>query len=181
MMPFNLVLALDCSSSMTEPAGSVSKMECVRRAVPDFVRLLPSTTSVGIVTFASDAHVALPLTPLRDMRGRLAMALSTLRPNGLTAMSAGLEVGIRELTKRPRHFPRRMVLLSDGHPSNGVESLDLPIARAKREGVRIDPIGFGMGAQLCAPLLQAIATKTGGSYSFAGELNSLFAALRRAV
>lgn len=179
--PTNRVAVIDCSGSMAETIGKLTKLGCVARAIRQLVPLLPPRDCFGIVSFSESASTVLPLTPVRVLSRVLDGALSQLKPTSTTNMIAGITAGITVLSARPPQFQRKMILLSDGLPTHEAAAFELPLARAVKEGVCIDTIAFGISGQVSKPLLRSISARTGGTYSYAAEFHHLVTAFRRAA
>ncbi len=170
----NLVLLVDVSRSMDAPNRLPLVQEAARRLLHD----LRAEDRVAIVTYAGEARVALPPTPMAraaDVRA----ALAGLRAEGMTNGAAGLR---RAYDLARAGFivggVNRVVLCTDGDFNMGVTSeaeLGALVAAEAKGGIGLGVFGFGRGRAI-DPRLEALATKgRGGS----GHVNSRREAERR--
>jgi Mg-chelatase subunit ChlD len=151
----DVVLALDSSESMSEPAGPAgTKLDAARLAALGFVRLLRLPRDrVAVVAFNATAWVATGLTgdgaAIQAGLGRLTAAPGTRLDLGLSASSA-------ELARHGRPEARRVVvLLTDGRQTGETQPVRLIAERLRSDGVVVHAIG--LGAQVDAGLLTAAA------------------------
>ncbi len=192
-----VVLLIDVSRSMEESDIAPSRIEAAKAAALEFLRGLPRSTKVALVSFGNYAAVVVPLTP---DRGRLEEGIRGLSLQLRTQLGNGLVEAVRAVAgdadaspgpDRPRAIA---VLLTDGRASDGVPPLDA--ARdARRHGVRVYTVGVGTVTDparlrsgywgvLDEPTLRAIAQETGGRYfraAEAGGLRNVYRDLARAV
>jgi Ca-activated chloride channel family protein len=133
---------------------------------------------VAIVTYAGEARVALPPTPMAraaDVRA----ALAGLRAEGMTNGAAGLRRAY-ELARAGfiAGGVNRVVLCTDGDFNMGVTSeaeLGALVETEARGGIGLGVFGFGRGRAI-DPRLEALAKKGRGS---SGHVNSRREAERR--
>ncbi|TAM60349.1 VWA domain-containing protein [bacterium] len=184
------ILCIDTSGSMGADDFTPTRAAAARAAARNFIDALPRGTSLGIVTFASAAQVA--LLPSDD-RGEQRAALEHLaQPNGATAIGAALATAASLL---PAHGRRAIVLLTDGENNRPPDPEGAARAIGAR-GITIDTVGIGVAqtsatipgtnelAGLDAPALEAIAAAGHGTYAQASntaELARDFAKLARAL
>ena len=128
--PATLVLCLDTSGSM----GEEGKLALVQASLRRLVRALRPDDEVAIVTFDTDAEVALEATSVGDEED-IEDAIDDLRPDGATNVDAGLRLaydvalaarwprGARgaceETAERPAGRIVRVVLCTDGIANTG--------------------------------------------------------------
>lgn len=181
--PAYVVVVLDVSGSMQDG----DKIGAVRHALARFVETLDPMDRIAIVTFADDAHVALPPARVGDARSSVLGAISQLRAYGGTNLEAGLRRGL-ELAYAGDVEPSsvvRLVLLSDGIPSVGVVSGASIVELARRRDAREAPITVvGMGDQIDYALLDAIGRESGGAFHYLDqprEVERLFSTELRAL
>ena len=134
-----LVLCLDVSASMEDPASkgprSVSKIRAMRDAAKAL--LAKSTASqVGIVWFSDDAGMA---ARIGDTRSAIAV-LKTLETRGATFMANGLRLSFNMLVGY-RGCVCRIIVMSDGFQFDDPAEI-LALAESN-PGVIIDTVGFG--------------------------------------
>jgi Ca-activated chloride channel family protein len=170
----NLVLLVDVSRSMDAPNRLPLVQEAARRLLHD----LKAEDRVAIVTYAGEARVALPPTPMSraaDVRA----ALAGLRAEGMTNGAAGLRRAY-ELARAGFVVGgvNRVVLCTDGDFNMGVTSeaeLGALVEAEAKGGIGLGVFGFGRGRAI-DPRLEALATKgRGGS----GHVNTRREAERR--
>jgi tetratricopeptide (TPR) repeat protein len=179
----DVVLALDASHSMDALDTAPSRM---RRALRTAERVVQSATSVriGLVLFAGDAYIALPLTQDTDALLTYLRSVDTemiSRPG--TDLARALDASARVFDPESSR-PRRVILLSDGeHEGAGLEDA---LGRLRALGIEVTAVGFGTadGAYVPGPgneplrddrgravesrradhVLRRVALSTGGTY-----------------
>lgn len=168
-----IVVALDASTSMLALDVTPSRIEAAKAAAAAFVAGLPSTFSVGLVSFNATAAVVVP--PTTDKPSVVA-AIKALQLGGGTAIGDAVAVSVRAaeaIRTAGNQAPVRIVLLSDGGNTLGqsVESgadqavtAKMPvttIAYGTQEGV-VEARGQVIPVPVDKPTLQALAQRTGG-------------------
>jgi Mg-chelatase subunit ChlD len=153
--PLDVVLVLDTSMSMTEPAvGGGTKLEAARAAAGRFLTLLPLPADrAAIVAFNRDAQVALTMS---GDAVALEQALRDLEASPGTRIDLGLEAarGVLAAGRRPSAQPV-VILLTDGNQNGDPE----PVL-AQAEALRAPDVliyAIGLGADVDRALLQAVA------------------------
>jgi len=192
-----VVLILDVSRSMEETDIWPSRIEAAKQAAQDFVRALPGTVQVAVVTFGNYATVVVPLTA--DRR-RVLEGIAGVSTQLRTQLGNGLVEGVRAVTPEGdlplrSGAPRAIaILLSDGRASDGIPPL-LAARFARERGVRVYTVGIATRADasqlrsgywgvLDEETLRAIAAQTGGRYyhtTSARELRAAYRDLARTV
>lgn len=158
----DMVIAVDVSQSMNVADTAPSRL---RRAVRLAERVVGEARAVriGLVLFAGDAFMALPLTQDRDAvltyLGALDTELITRRG---TNLAGAIDVAAGVFDPRSDR-PRRILLLSDGE--NGERGLEAALGRAQSAGVQIVPVGFGTvpGGEVIARGGQPVLGPAGGA------------------
>ena len=162
----NLVFLLDVSGSM-EPEN---KLPLVKRSMRLLLDKLTPRDTVGIVTYAGDAKVALePVTITPDGRQRVTDVLEGLRAGSGTHGSAGIQNAYAMATN---HFVKegvnRVILCTDGDFNIGItdrdELLNL-ITQEAKSGVFLSVLGFGMD-NLKDVTMETLADKGNGNYAY---------------
>ncbi len=134
-----VILALDVSRSMTATDVPPSRLAAARQVASSFMDQLPESFQVGVVTFATRAHVATPPTSDREVARA---ALGEIRPGEGTALGEAIELSLRaaravpgeQASERP---PASILLISDGAQTQGeVTPLDAA-RRARTAGVPV--------------------------------------------
>src|SRR6478735_259230 len=116
-----MILVLDSSGSMAEPAGSSTKIEAARQALGTVVDGLPDEAYVGLrvygaTVFSRDQKGActdsqLVVDPATDNRDELRSALEQYQPYGETPIGDALRKAARDIGGEST---RSIVLVSDG-------------------------------------------------------------------
>ena len=179
-----IVLAVDVSNSMLAEDTEPSRMARTRYAIQQLTRHMKND-HVGIVAFADDVEVLLPITSDYKMAESKLRSLSpALIANQGTDIGEALEVSLLSFSNQSRNARNRVIILiTDGeaHDSKALEVAE----RAKEEGVVICRIGIGtpegttlkidgqmiededgkmVVTKLNEQLLMDIASATGGVY-----------------
>ncbi|MFN0067425.1 MAG: vWA domain-containing protein [Limisphaerales bacterium] len=162
--PANLVFLVDVSGSM----DAENKLPLVKQSLRLLLDQLSPRDTVGIVTYAGEAGVALAPTPASE-REQIAGVLNRLRPGGGTAGAAGLEQAYALATNRFRaEGVNRVVLCTDGDFNIGVTSredlLEL-ITRQAKTGVFLSVLGYGIG-NYKDTTAELLADKGNGNYAY---------------
>ncbi|MGH7292879.1 MAG: VWA domain-containing protein, partial [Myxococcota bacterium] len=179
----DVVIAIDTSSSMDVTDVAPSRM---RRALRTAERAVEEAQSArfGLVVFAGEAFIALPLTQDRDA---VLTYLRALDSESISVRGSELDRGLAAASRvfDPRSSrPRTVLLLTDGeHHGAGV---DAALAELSRLGARVVAVGYGTSEGAAVPgqaaqregvrrgeeivsrrddaLLRRIADDTGGAY-----------------
>lgn len=179
-----IVLAVDVSNSMLAEDTEPSRMARTRYAIQQLTRHMKND-HVGIVAFADDVEVLLPITSDYKMAESKLRSLSpSLIANQGTDIGEALEVSLLSFSNQSRNARNRVIILiTDGeaHDSKALEVAE----RAKEEGVVVCCIGIGtpegttlkidgqmiededgkmVVTKLNEQLLMDIASATGGVY-----------------
>lgn len=181
----SLVL-LDASGSMLEPlpGSTVSKIDLVRRAARDTLRVASPAAQTGLITFQSDAadrpvirtRVPMGLNGADDRGGthaeRLLATVDDLSVSGGTPLYNAVREAYRAAVRGYQDgMVNQVVLLSDGRNQDAIGSISLDRLidslrklRDPARPVRITAIGYGPDADL--PTLQRIVAATDGRVSW---------------
>jgi Ca-activated chloride channel homolog len=171
----NIMLVLDLSASMGQPAGDTPRAAAARKAIETFLRLRRHDR-VGLVVFARHAAVVAPLT--RDHRAILALA-ENLQPGELspgTAIGDALAVALERL--HSSQGESAVVLISDGEHNAGFLQPETAAAIAARRQVTVDTILVGSSSEGRAQMA-ALSSATGGHTVHADDAGSLDRAFRQ--
>jgi hypothetical protein len=121
----------------------------------------------GVVFFSEFAEnpIADPLREIvnQDVRDEIMEAYELIGADGWTAIGRALRQALTQIRSRPRAATQVIVLLTDGHTNRGENPLDV-LPELEAEGVRVYTIGIG--SSIDAPLLEQIATQTGGAFKY---------------
>jgi Ca-activated chloride channel family protein len=200
-----IMVVIDTSGSMNATDVAPTRVGAAQQAARQFVSRLPAGIEVGLVSFSSDARLA--VSPTVDHKQTLA-AIDALQPGGATATANAIQLALqavqadKQKSSASKENSAEIVLLSDGTPTVGINgqdpvtSVQQEVAAAKQAKVRIDTIAFGTasgtvtisGEQVPVPAdpaaMQAIASGTGGktySASSLDELSKVYETIRRTV
>lgn len=162
----NLVFLLDVSGSM-QPEN---RLPLAKRAMRLLLEKLTPRDTVGIVTYAGEAKIALePIAITSAGKQRVTDVLEGLRAGSGTHGSAGIQNAYAMATN---HFVKegvnRVILCTDGDFNIGItdrgELLDL-ITQEAKSGVFLSVLGFGMD-NLKDATMETLADKGNGNYAY---------------
>jgi Mg-chelatase subunit ChlD len=180
----DVLLVLDNSGSMRKNDPD----RLAPSAVSRFIERQPGDTRVGIVMFADEPELIVPLTQVDSGRGELAAAMDRLNYVGRWTQTAGaIERALYELRLNGRPDAQRaIVLMTDGIIDTGDAKRDAGLydwlrnslaPQAAREGVQIYGLAFTERADY--QLLQSLAAATSGEYFRALRADDLDGSMRR--
>lgn len=160
-VPLDVVLVLDASDSMNEPAGGgTTKLAAARSAAAGFIDLLTlGPDRAAVVAFN---RVARSMTGLTADRASLAAGLAAVATSPGTRIDAGLEAAEALVAAQGRPGARAVVVVL----TDGLQAGDVPAAtvldradRLKAAGARVYPIG--LGPTIDRDLMRAVASAPG--------------------
>ncbi len=170
--PGKLVLVLDSSGSMKEPAaGGETKIAAARTALRSVVSGLPADQPVGLRVYGAtvfsrsdsgactDSQLKVPVDT--DNREQLLSAVASYKPYGETPIGYSLQQASHDLGSTGK---RSIVLVSDGEPTCAPDPCE--VARKLVAGgidLKIDVVGLDVGPR-ARRSLQCIAEKGHGTY-----------------
>lgn len=162
--PQRLMLVIDTSGSMAEQ----QRLELVKHQLRLLAAKLEPRDQLGIVRFAEDASLVLPLTPLSD-RVAIERAIQTLAPAGSTNACAGIRLGCQTLVANlDREATNHVVVFSDGVANTGTTDADAilgEISELRKKNLYLSTIGVGMNNHNDA-LLERLADAGDGSCAY---------------
>lgn len=194
-----IMLALDVSGSMRSTDIFPSRLEAAKAAAKAFLRSLPAGGRVGLVVFAGYAAL---LAPPGTEHARIEALIDGVSTARRTAIGDGLIEAVVALPGRIRPDrdgtmpalpatplpPGMVVLLSDGRSNTGMDPL-LASEIAAQQRVTVYTVGVGqrvtpdttwtIGGTLDEDTLQAMASRTGGTYYHASSTQGLHDVYRR--
>ena len=180
-----IVLVVDVSNSKRAEDVSPSRMARTRYAISRLVERM-NNDRIGIVAFADEAEVLLPITADYKMAESVTKRLSPdlIAAQG-TDIGEALEVALLSFTRSTKDSKSRVIILiTDGEAHDS--TTEAAIEQAKAEGAIICAIGIGtpegtplkingeimednegkmVVTKLGEPLLQQLAEATGGIYT----------------
>jgi Ca-activated chloride channel family protein len=115
-----VMLAMDISRSMKATDVKPSRLAAAVKDADAFVKKVPSKFRIGIVSFGSQARIALPPTSDRNL---VDQALTDLRPGEGTAIGDAVALSVRiarrERTSDGKIPPTAVLMISDGARDGG--------------------------------------------------------------
>ncbi|TWD75011.1 Ca-activated chloride channel family protein [Kribbella amoyensis] len=182
-----LVLVLDSSGSMKEPAGDgQTKIVAARTALTRVVGKLPEKAEVGLRVYGAtvfkrsqpgactDTQLTVPIGT--GNRPQLRTAIAQYKPYGETPIGYSLQQAAKDLGPDGK---RTIVLVSDGEATCAPEPCEVARSIAKQGiDLKIDVVGFRVGAKARSQL-QCVAREGRGDYYDADSTEDLEAGLDR--
>ncbi|MDF1882925.1 VWA domain-containing protein [Sulfurimonas sp. SAG-AH-194-C21] len=162
-----IAIIIDASQSMQARGfdrsnSSINRFDVVKLIVGDFIKKRKSD-NMGLVVFGAYSFIASPLTYDENILARIVSQLQIGMAGKYTALYESLAQGVN-LLKMSESKSKIAILLTDGYSSPNVDKipLDVAIDMAKKEGVKVYPIGIGNQNEYNAAVLLKIAKETGG-------------------
>lgn len=178
-----IALIVDASESMQARGFDMNnplatRFDVVKSIVKDFVKERKSD-NMGLVVFGSYSFIASPLTYDENILGSIVAQLQIGMAGKYTALYESLAQGVN-LLKMNKSKSKIVILLTDGFSTPGKDKIPLNVAidMAKKEGVKVYPIGIGSSGEYNRVVLLKIAKETGGvafGASNGDELKSVYA------
>ena len=178
--PASVAIVLDTSGSM----GDENRLEDAKAAAYSLLDRLGPDDELALITYSTAADTVLPLAyATEDTRAAARRAIATMTATGGTNISGGLGLGADALTGAHTAL-RRIVLISDGEPTEGLGSgitvdprpLIAFAGRRADQGASITTVGVGLTFR--EDIMAGIASAGRGNYYFverAGDLSAMFA------
>lgn len=173
-VPLNFGLVLDRSGSMQG-----QKLTQLKAATRRIIETLTPEDIISIVVFDDTVEVLLPAMPAAD-QGALLGAVDRIQEQGGTAMSLGLEAGMRELQKNAT--PDRlsaMLVLTDGQTWGDEDTCRSLATTMGTQGIRITALG--LGDEWNEKLLDDLADATQGNSDYIASPDQITAFFQRAM
>jgi Ca-activated chloride channel family protein len=180
---YEIALILDASQSMQAKGFDTSnpnlnRFDVVKSIVGDFIATRKND-NIGLVVFGEYSFIASPLTYDEHILTRIVSQLQIGMAGKFTALYESLAQGVN-LLKMSESKSKVAILLTDGFSTVGVDKVPLEVAieMAKKEGVKVYPIGIGAEHEYNQKVLLQIADGTGGvafGASSASELKDIYA------
>lgn len=99
---------------------------------------------IGLVSFAGQAKVQLPLVPVNDPRALQAIGrMNCGLVGGQTNMTAAIRCAARMLSDIPSHVRRKILLVADGEPNIETDALESTVASLRRTKIRLECVSVG--------------------------------------
>ena len=179
-----VVLVLDQSGSMDEPAGTtgLKRIDALKYAAKSFVEMIPAGNAIGLIRFDTKAYAVddaiyggLKITDItseavfdtgrRDARN--AVNRHATNTAGMTAIGAGIQMASQLISSAVGTWTvRAMIVFTDG-----LETATPHIADVMGDvGARTFAVGLGNPQQISTAALNAITNATGGYTYITGTL-----------
>lgn len=162
-----IALIVDASQSMQargfdELNLNATRFDAVKHIVSDFIKKR-ETDNIGLVVFGAYSFIASPLTYDENILSRIVSQLTIGMAGKYTALYESLAQGVN-LLKMSESKSKIAILLTDGYSTQGVDKVPLEVAldMAKKESVKVYPIGIGNANEYNSAVLLKIAKETGG-------------------
>jgi len=164
----HLAVVIDRSGSMEG-----KKMESAIQAAQGAVRRLADSDFVSVVDYSSSASVLVPPSEVGGARDRALRAVAELRAGGQTCISCALDES-RTVLRERSGFVSRVLLLSDGEATSGVQDIEgmrRVAAAVRATGATVTTIGIGVDYN--ERMMASIARETNGRHHFAEDPSAL--------
>jgi Ca-activated chloride channel family protein len=182
-----VILAIDVSLSMEADDVAPTRIEAAQEAAKSFVKELPASYNLGLVSFAKSANVL--VSPSKDRESVIA-GIDGLQLAEATATGEAVFTSLDAIKSVPADGaagapPARIVLLSDGYRTSG-RSIEEAETAAAQADVPVSTIAFGTdsgvvdirGALQRVPVdrvsLQELADKTKGHFYEAASVKNVY-------
>ena len=175
---FDIVLAIDSSSSMLATDYNPSRIDSAKNSINLFLDALPGKTQIGLISFAGAVLIEHDLT---TDYGEIKDVVNNVQVSAITGTDFGNAIITSSNMLKEGNKGKKVILLTDGQSS--IDSIKEGVEYAKLNNVQIDTIGmattgqlvsrFNLTSRLNEDLLKMIAQDTGGDYYFAEDENSL--------
>ena len=167
--PVDLAVVIDRSGSM---AGD--KLRYAKQAAESLVEQLTDKDRLAIIQFGSDV-VTFPSEPVTAAnREAMVSFISRIQDSGGTNIYGALEAAQRELSRHPSEAVRRIILVSDGEPTEGVTdgaSIEALARSFHQRGISVSAVG--VGTDFNEDLMSGIAENGSGSYGYLRDTRAL--------
>ena len=136
-----LMVVLDVSNSMMAQDIKPSRLDKAKMAIARMVEKL-SNDKVGMIVFAGDAYVQLPITTdYSSAKLFLSNITTDIVPVQGTAIGAAIDLAVKSFTPETE-TSKAIIIITDGenHQDDAVEAA----RRAREQGITIHTIGMGL-------------------------------------
>ncbi|MFE6662807.1 von Willebrand factor type A domain-containing protein [Streptomyces sp. NPDC057697] len=166
--PAALTFVVDTSGSMAE----ADRLDLVKKSLDLLTDELRDDDSVSLVTFSDETRTLLPMTRLRDHRGRIRDRVDAMEPTGSTNVEAGVRRGYEEAVDgHVEGANNRVVLLSDALANTGETDADAILERigSARRDYGITLFGVGVGSDYGDALMERLTDKGDGHTTYVAD------------
>lgn len=163
---YEIALVLDASQSMQAVGFDMSnpnstRFDAVKEIVSDFIDKRKND-NIGLVVFGAYSFIASPLTYDENILNGIVNNLYIGMAGRYTALYESIAQGVN-LLKKSKSKTKIIILLTDGfNTPNNQFPLDVAIDMAKKEKIKIYPIGIGRSDEYNKKELIKIAKESGG-------------------
>jgi Ca-activated chloride channel family protein len=171
-----ICLLIDRSGSMKG-----KKIEQVREAASQLVDGLLPTDYIGMVTFSDGVEVVSNFERVQSVDTFLLKGkIERLKAYGNTELYKGLETAYEQILqtgKTAGNLVKRIILLSDGQPTDKVPETEYVRLAGRMREMGISILTLGVGKDYNEDLLAALATQSGGEWkhiSSPSEISDIF-------
>jgi len=161
--PVNVALVIDRSGSM---AGE--KLFQAKQAARKLVEQLGDADRIAVIHFGSDVRAFKSARATPATKEQILSYIDGIEDEGGTNIGDGLDAGkVQLLTARGEYKVNRIILMSDGEPTEGATAPGDLIQLARQihdQGVTLSAIG--LGTDFNEDLMQALAENGSGAYAY---------------
>jgi Ca-activated chloride channel family protein len=164
---YEIALILDASESMQAQGFDredpyANRFDVVKSIVSDFIQHR-NNDNMGLVVFGEFSFIASPLTYDKAILTSILHELNIGVAGRYTALYESLAQGVN-LLKMSKSNSKVAILLTDGYSTKEKDTMPLDIAleMAKKEKIKVYPIGIGLPHEYNKKALEYIASQTGG-------------------
>jgi hypothetical protein len=170
----NISFVLDKSGSMY----SDNRSECLKKSLLDLGGILTNKDVVSVTMFDHEAVAA--QHTLKNHMEEMEPIISNYTPGGGTNIFAGLKMGVEMLQKDVDPAkPKKIILLTDGYGSTPPLEITQYVEEIAKTGVEFSAIG--VGTDFDKAMLELIAKKGNGNFSYVNSADELTDALLEEV
>jgi len=162
-----LVLAVDCSGSMSEESFNVEKIEMAKEAILNSLDILDERDFVGVLAFSDEVEWIVPLQQLTD-ENSIKEDIAKLRAKGGTLIIPALEESVRVL-KDADAKAKHIILLTDGQAEK--EGYSGFMQSIRDQGISLTTVSVGKDSD--KELLEALANEAQGRYYHANDVHQI--------
>lgn len=166
--PAALTFVVDVSGSMASP----DRLGLVKNSLSLLTDELRDDDAVSLVTFSGEAKTVLPMTRLKDHRGKIRDAVDSMEPADSTNVGAGVRRGYEEAVDGHREGANnRVVLLSDALANTGETDAEAILERidSARRDYGITLFGVGVGSDYGDAFMERLTNKGDGHTTYIAD------------
>lgn len=160
--PLHMVLAIDCSGSM-----SGSKIGSVKDTLNRLVNNLTENDTITMIGFSTNCWEILPVTPMSNINKKQALeAIKNISTHNMTNLEEAIKWSIERAATADKKKVSRIVLLTDGLPTIGDQTHDGLVSVTGLMGQSVSLTTFGYGNDYDPELLVSLASKGRGNHFY---------------